>query len=140
MAEVQQTSNATFRLFDWNRVDALGTARELHIEKALACIDWQAGPVNPIRVPGYPDGAGEVSLVRCAYFDLDYHCLRAPRALNAGPTMHVVIVLHGRGHYDADGSRHGLAPGDTLLFPAGLEPVTLEPHGALGLLTASLPT
>ena len=140
MAEVQETSDATFRLFDWNRVDALGRARELHIDKAIACIDWQAGPVNPIHIPGYPDGVGEVPLVRCAYFDLDYHCLRDSRILNTMPTMRVVLILHGRGHYDADGSRHGLAPGDTLLFPAGMELVTLEPHGSLGLLTVRMPS
>jgi mannose-6-phosphate isomerase len=39
MAEVQQTSDATFRLFDWNRRDAAGKARTLHIEEGLACID-----------------------------------------------------------------------------------------------------
>src|SRR5262245_28118185 len=45
MAEVQQTSDATFRLFDWNRVDAQGRCRQLHVEQALACIDWTQGPV-----------------------------------------------------------------------------------------------
>jgi mannose-6-phosphate isomerase len=139
MAEVQQTSNATFRLFDWNRIDAHGKARELHIDKALACIDWDAGPVSPVRVPGYPDQAGEVPLVRCAYFDLDYHCLHHTRPLNTTPAMQVVLVLHGRGHYVADGSRHDLVPGDTLLFPAGMEPMLLVPDGALGLLAARLP-
>ena len=140
MAEVQQTSDATFRLFDWNRVDADGTSRELHVEKALACIDWDAGPVSPIRIPGYPAGeAGSTALVRCAYFDLDYHHLRDSHILNTGPAMRIVLVLHGRGHYDADGSRHALAVGDTLLFPAGIDPVPLVPDGALGLLTASLP-
>ena len=54
MAEVQQTSDATFRLFDWNRRDAQGQMRGLHIEQALACIDWETGPVNPIRVEDTP--------------------------------------------------------------------------------------
>ena len=49
MAEVQQTSDATFRLFDWNRRDAQGRSRQLHIEEALACIDWNSGPVHPVR-------------------------------------------------------------------------------------------
>src|SRR5436305_8108749 len=59
MAEVQQTSDATFRLFDWNRVDASGRSRQLHIEEALACIDWKRGPVNPVRASGYPAAPGQ---------------------------------------------------------------------------------
>ena len=138
MAEVQQTSAATFRLFDWNRVDANGKGRELHIDKALACIDWSAGPVSPIHVAGYSRRADEVPLVRCPYFDLDYHCLHEARAVNFG-ALQVVLVLHGRGHYEADGSRQTLAVGDTILFPAGTKPVPLVPEGALGLLAATLP-
>src|SRR2546423_1630977 len=55
MAEVQQTSDATFRLFDWNRVDAHGRSRQLHVEQALACIDWAQGPVEPIHVPAFDE-------------------------------------------------------------------------------------
>src|SRR5258708_2161371 len=73
MAEVQQASAAAFRLFDWNRRDAHGRSRTLHIEEALACIDWSAGPVHPIHADGYPDGSDVVQrLVACRYFTLDY--------------------------------------------------------------------
>src|SRR5271163_3453861 len=61
IAEVQQTSDATFRLFDWNRRDAGGKARTLHVEEALACIDWKAGPVRPVRATGYPQPADEMA-------------------------------------------------------------------------------
>src|SRR5207248_4186771 len=53
MAEVQQTSDATFRLFDWDRRDAQGKSRTLHVEEALACIDWSRGPVTPERVADF---------------------------------------------------------------------------------------
>ena len=69
MAEVQQTSDATFRLFDWNRRDAQGKRRALHIEESLACIDWSQGPVTPIHVGA---GVGSQALVKCPYFDLTY--------------------------------------------------------------------
>ena len=48
MAEVQQSSDATFRLFDWNRVATDGRPRELHIRQSLDSIDWSAGPTNPV--------------------------------------------------------------------------------------------
>src|SRR5262249_1064936 len=73
MAEVQQTSDATFRLFDWNRRDAQGQSRPLHIEQALACIDWNQGAIEPIRVPEFRrKPAGPLDrrhLVSCPYFE-----------------------------------------------------------------------
>src|SRR5205823_1281977 len=77
MAEVQQTSDATFRLFDWNRRDAQGRSRQLHVEEALACIDWTRGPVTPIRIPGFAldspvTGRRRQALVSCPYFVLEY--------------------------------------------------------------------
>ena len=47
IAEIQQMSDATFRVFDWNRVGADGKPRTLHIEQALASIDFETGPVQP---------------------------------------------------------------------------------------------
>jgi mannose-6-phosphate isomerase len=47
--EVQQNSDVTFRLYDWDRVDAkTGKPRQLHIDQALSCIDFSRGPVNPV--------------------------------------------------------------------------------------------
>src|SRR5262249_15154685 len=76
MAEVQQTSDATFRLFDWNRRDSQGRARTLHIEEALACIDWDRGPVEPLKTSAFagpPVGGGSrgrlhQALVKCPFF------------------------------------------------------------------------
>ncbi len=48
VAEIQQASDTTFRLFDWNRVGTDGKPRPLHIEQALEVIDFNAGPISPI--------------------------------------------------------------------------------------------
>src|SRR5438445_469469 len=88
MAEVQQTSDATFRLFDWNRRDAQGQSRTLHIEEALACIDWDRGPdehilTNPISgaVAGSgPHGPLRQALVHCPFFHLEHVRETAPFA------------------------------------------------------------
>ena len=135
MAEVQQTSDATFRLFDWDRRDAQGRSRTLHIEEALACIDWNAGPVRPVHAQGYPDGAEAVRqrLVACRYFTLDY--VRDARPFSVGGRMEVLIVVHGRG--SLEGGR--LRTGDSLLLPAAAAPMECRPEGSLGLLLAALP-
>ncbi len=57
MAEIQQTSDATFRLFDWNRVDAEGKSRTLHIEQSIAATHWDYGPVKPIAVSAFRDNS-----------------------------------------------------------------------------------
>ncbi len=146
MAEVQQTSDATFRLFDWDRRDAQGRSRTLHIEEALACIDWNAGPVHPIHAQGYPESMGaepslepvRQRLVSCRYFTLDYVRDTRPFRLG-GERMEVLIVVHGRGRLDGPEGRNALRAGDSLLLPAAAASVECRPDGSLGLLLAALP-
>jgi mannose-6-phosphate isomerase len=146
MAEVQQTSDATFRLFDWNRRDAQGQTRTLHVEEALACIDWSAGPVRPVRADGYPESPtapanGEVRqrLVTCPYFHLDYLRQTAPFACAGTGRLQALMVVHGRGSLRGPDGAQELRVGDTLLLPAALPEVRCEPTGPLGILLASLP-
>jgi mannose-6-phosphate isomerase len=146
-AEVQQTSDATFRLFDWNRVDAAGKSRTLHIEEAMACIDWRAGPVQPVRAEGYPTSMAEMastnavrqSLVRCRHFHLEY--VRQVRPFHCGGTglLQVVIALHGGGSLRTAAGPQRLGPGETLVLPAGMPEVWCHPEGPLGVLVATLP-
>jgi mannose-6-phosphate isomerase len=138
MAEVQQTSDATFRLFDWNRRDACGQTRQLHIEEALACIDWNSGPVHPIRIRDYPRGALQQRLVECSYFTLDY-LQSAETFLCGGGALQALLVLHGRGELRFGDGVEKLAAGDTILLPAALDPVVCHPDGELGVLLSTLP-
>jgi mannose-6-phosphate isomerase len=141
MAEVQQSSDATFRLFDWNRVDAKGRSRELHVEKAMACIDWKQGPVHPVKARGYPGATGPVrqELVSSPYFRLVYLREARPFAPGGRGRMQVAIVLHGRGEMATADGPVPLAPGEALLLPASMAEVECRPEGGLGLLLAELP-
>jgi mannose-6-phosphate isomerase len=144
IAEVQQTSDATFRLFDWNRRDANGQSRKLHVEEALACIDWEAGPVTPVRAAGYPQNGNQETqpvrqrLVDCRYFRIDYVRQSEPFACGGG-RMQALIVLHGRGELRGPDGLQALGAGDTVLLPASLGRVWCEPQGAMGVLLATLP-
>jgi mannose-6-phosphate isomerase len=128
LAEVQQTSDATFRLFDWNRKDAAGKGRTLHIEEALACIDWQAGPVQPVSAAGFPSSGTPLAalrdhkqrLVRCPYFELDYFRVTAPFLFGGGGLLQVVVVLGGQGCLAGAEGEIPLAPGQVWLLPAGM--------------------
>jgi mannose-6-phosphate isomerase len=147
IAEVQQTSDATFRLFDWNRRDAQGRSRTLHIEEALACIDWEAGPVQPVSAEGYPQPPGRVArsdpvrqrLVTCRYFHLDY--LRRSEAFPIGGAgcLQAMTVLHGRATLETpDGPQH-LKAGETLLLPATMPVMSCQPEEPVGMLLCTLP-
>jgi mannose-6-phosphate isomerase len=150
MAEVQQTSDATFRLFDWNRRDARGQMRQLHLEEALACIDWNGGPIHPVRAEGYPGNADSIpstkecslrqELVRCPYFTLDYLRRRKPFTCGGIGRLQVLLVLHGRGQLETGEGVWELARGDTLLLPAALGPLVCHPEGDLGTLLSTLPS
>ncbi len=147
MAEVQQTSDATFRLFDWNRRDAQGKSRQLHIEESLACIDWAAGPVNPVTAVGFPGSVGEVSpttavrqgLVRCRYFALDY--LRQATRFTLGGTgrLQVAVILHGNGMFETGEGEKRIGVGDSWLLPAALPATSCSAAEPVGILLATLP-
>jgi mannose-6-phosphate isomerase len=141
IAEVQQTSDATFRLFDWNRRDARGRSRELHVEQSIACIDWNARPVRPVHVEGYPDRAARRRLVECRYFTLDYLSGDEPLesdSIGAG-RLQVAMVVHGRGVLQASGGNCPLGAGDTLVLPAAMSGRRFHPDGKLGVVVATLP-
>lgn len=122
VAEVQQPSDATFRLFDWNRTDVNGPPRPIHREAALRCIRWDLGPVIPIRsVPCRCDTChDEERLIHCDYFDLSRINLRATEmTLDAElMTMWLVISGHAQLSDKVTGYDRRFVTGETVLIPA----------------------
>ena len=72
IAEIQENSNLTYRLYDYDRVDKDGKKRELHLEKALEAADLTVGKElrQPIRVLRYEPGIARELLGRCRYFEV----------------------------------------------------------------------
>jgi mannose-6-phosphate isomerase len=97
MAEVQQTSDATFRLFDWNRLGADGKPRQLHLAEALECIDWKRGPVDPVARINL-DGPCESSIATvntCPYFRFESLAVGREWINLPGEEMTIVMCLSG---------------------------------------------
>jgi mannose-6-phosphate isomerase len=137
LAEVQQTSDATFRLFDWNRRDAQGRSRELHVAESLACIDWTRGPLTPVHADGFTSRRrGRLELVRCRWFSLDYLGENEPFRCGGTRALQAMIVLAGRGSW-ANGE--AVRTGQTWLLPAAMPAVECRPEGNLAMLVATLP-
>ncbi|HLA86116.1 MAG TPA: type I phosphomannose isomerase catalytic subunit, partial [Thermoguttaceae bacterium] len=94
VAEIQQASDATFRLFDWNRLGPDGRPRPLHVEQALEAIDFDAGPVRPVPpIAGDVDRA--VPILDCEYFALARWELTEQVSPAGDGRCHLLCVLEG---------------------------------------------
>lgn len=134
--EVQQSANTTYRLYDWNRVDAAGQPRPLHVEQALAAIDWSL-PVPHVAPPcGTPDVWQTCSAT--ADFTLRRARLTRPQRLDpAGESFHVLFVAEGAGELQVGASCETLAAGESLLVPACVADYTFAPRASGATLLAT---
>ncbi|MCH2114148.1 MAG: class I mannose-6-phosphate isomerase [Pirellulales bacterium] len=134
IAEIQQASDTTFRLFDWNRVDGRGQARPLHIEESLGVTNFSRGPVSA-QQPIPTAIAGRESLVACDKFVLDRCSGTGPHTIGGEGRFHLLVVLEGSG----DLSGMALAVGHTCLLPAKAGAAVFKPHGKAVVLDIYLP-
>ncbi len=135
LAETQQSSNVTFRLFDWGRVGPDGKPRELHREESLACIDFERGPVNPVVPRVVANGSAQVEeLVQSKYFALRRHTFSQPVTIEPNRKFRILIPLAGPMDVGSDRYQKQLRLGNTLLVPASTPSLTLSPSGTASLL------
>lgn len=116
IAEIQTPSDTTYRVFDWNRVDDSGKARQLHIEEALQSINFNTAGISlPVTTVG--------RLVDCEYFKIDKgHQAKNCETLLSPGKMKTLIILTGFGTILAtDGTSVEFKAGDCLLAPAAYE-------------------
>ncbi len=141
VAEVQQMSDATFRVFDWNRVGADGAPRELHVEKAMRCIDFERGPVDP-AVPAphaLTDGGMRESLVKSKYFELERWTFGTPTTIGGGDRFTILMVLDGEVRVAGPRGDLPLRRGETVLLPAAIGPAMIVPVGEAVVLACRQP-
>ena len=138
VAEIQQSSDTTYHLFDWNRKGPDGKTRPLHIDEALAVIDFERGPARPVT-PAPTDRPHVERLVACEQFVLDRWSFDEPQTAGGDDRCHILAVIDGAAVVEGDASGRPLGRGDVVLLPAELGAVTVMPHGAAVLLDAYLP-
>ena len=138
IAEIQQASNTTFRLFDWNRVDAEGKSRPLHIEESLEVSDYARGPVEP-QTPTPTGYEGGERLVECDKFVLDRATRSEALELDLGNCFHLVSVIDGEATLTSASGELSLGKGQTVLVPASCGKITLTPAGKATWLDMYLP-
>jgi mannose-6-phosphate isomerase len=139
--EVQQTSDITYRLYDWDRVDAkTGKPRDLHIDADLAAADFGRGPCPPVTpVVTEANGVRREGLVDCRYFTLTRTTARVPFPVGANNECRVVVCVGGSGELESAGKRYPLNAGDAVLLPAEVGEAVCRPAGEVVVLECGLP-
>lgn len=130
LAEIQQTSDTTYRIYDWDRVDEKGKARELHIEEALDAIDFNV--YNDYKTDYQPKDNGSANLLTSQYFTTNLIRLDKALAKDYSELDSFVIYVCVEGavtliHSGETESQIRLAKGEAMLIPASISRIDLVP-------------
>jgi len=141
VAEIQESSNLTYRLYDYDRMDKAGNKRPLHVDKALAVANLKAAsqPRQPIRCLKYRQGCATELLCRCKYFEVHRMLINTERVkllveYRADETsFRVLLCTNGCGTLFMDSGEYiEVFRGDCIFFPANS--ATVKIHGKLQFL------
>ena len=136
IAEIQQTSDITYRIYDFGRVGLDGKPRELHVEQSKDAVDYSV--LDDYKTSYTPELNKPVSLVECNYFKT--HLLDLTETVEvpvkANDSFMIVICLEGAGKLtDSNGCSLNLKQGETVLVPASIDSVLLIPLEKMKALT-----
>jgi mannose-6-phosphate isomerase len=142
VCEVQQHSDFTYRLYDFDRVDSAGNRRELHIEKGLAVLDFEdqtAGKVPPLPLSS-SEGAEKLLLSACPYFAGERWNLSGPHHTKSDAArFELLIPLLGAGNIQWHSGSRPYKQGECWFIPARLGQFSVIPDGHSSLLRAYVP-
>ncbi len=136
--EVQENSDTTFRLFDWDHVDAkTGKPRDLQVDKALKAIDFAQGPIEPLAQSATTDGSEKL------LSDTHFHLTRWERAndftVGATGEARILVCAEGEGSVISATEDTAMTRGDVVLLPAVVGLARFHPRAAATLFEISIP-
>ena len=131
IAEIQQASDITYRIYDWDRVGPDGRKRELQTDLAANAIDFASG--TSFDVTAAPERNRFVTLKKCPYFTTNLLLLdgRIERNHVGRDSFAVYMMLDGRMTLPWDKGTETVDRGETVLLPACIEEIGLEGRGKL---------
>ena len=144
IAEIQESSNVTYRVYDYNRLDKNGNKRELHFEKALKVLNMNATEKykQKSRLVHYYPGCSREILCRCKYFQVERLLINTERQREMTTfkglehTFQVLLCTEGCGVlFPENGTPIPVFKGDCIFIPAQCVPITL--HGKMHFLTVT---
>ncbi|MBI1750540.1 MAG: class I mannose-6-phosphate isomerase [Acidobacteria bacterium] len=141
LCEIQENSDLTYRVYDYNRKDAAGKARPLHIEKALAVTNFGEQVGGKLAPCATGRGAlTETFLAACRYFATErWDFSTRIGAVTSRDRFELFIFLEGNGHLECGSERLEYGPAQAWLLPAALGAFQLAPAGRTALLRTYVP-
>ena len=127
VVEVQQTSDVTYRIYDWDRVDASGKGRELHTALAVDAIDFEAD-ADLLHKQYNLQRGGEAKVIDSPYFTMVMHDVASKRVVDRSmlDSFIIYICLSGSVRLSANGAEESLAMGELVLVPAEVDEICFE--------------
>ncbi len=129
VAEIQQTSDITYRVYDWDRVDSEGNERELHNDLAIDAFDFDMPDNFRVTYDKTPNQSNE--MVSCPYFTTNY--LRINQTLqkeNNHDSFIIYMCVDGDAEITANGSSEHIKKGETMLLPAAIKQFEISSKNA----------
>ena len=138
LTEIQQTSDVTYRIYDYKRKDKDGNYRQLHTKEAAESINYTV--CDDYRTHYTPVKNKSVELVSCPYFTTSLYELDKPVSKNLRhvDSFVVAMVLEGSGVLECMGTSTPLRQGTTVLIPASAPSMKFVPQGSLKVLTSGV--
>ncbi len=134
LAEIQQTSDITYRIYDFDRVDAHGNKRQLHVEEALDAIDYSFYDEYKTIYPKKENQV--VEMVNSPYFTTNRMHFSESTTRNYGDldSFVIYVCMEGACHLHYNGHQSPIQKGDAVLIPASIKETILEPQGTFKML------
>lgn len=137
LAEIQESSNLTYRFYDYNRVGKDGKKRELQIDKALDVVNLEPSdePRQPIRKLQYKPGYASELIGRCKYFEVERVLINTERVRNMAEvqtnddSFNVLLCIDGCADLFGENTLINIFKGDCVFIPANSEPLKLHGKG-----------
>ncbi|HMC00964.1 MAG TPA: hypothetical protein VKN14_08010, partial [Flavobacteriaceae bacterium] len=129
LAEIQQTSDITYRVYDWDRLDELGKSRELHNDLAIDAIDFDMEDGYRITYPKIKNQCNE--MVSCPYFTTNYlEVSGIIQKVNNHDSFIVYICVEGHAEIKTAQTSEVIKKGETILIPASIKSFQIKAENA----------
>jgi len=131
LLEIQQNSNTTYRVYDWDRVGADGQPRELHLEQALQVINWENAAPHILPPRPLPDDSANrcLQIADTPFFSVRRYDLREPLEVShTGISFHILFTVSGSVLVGANGTAASMPAGTSCLLPAAATAYTVTPR------------
>jgi mannose-6-phosphate isomerase len=137
LVEVQQTSDITYRIYDYNRRDSQGNARELHTQLAKDAIDYTV--YDSYTTEMEDNGEALTKLVKCRYFDVNRLTIKGEewaKDMSASDTFVTMTCIEGSAEIVVDGDKSSIKQGESILIPAIAKSLSVK--GNASFITAEI--